>query len=58
MEVIYFAPAQYGTSIHGGWKLTVDQKARKKNFITSLAVTGFAAVMVIFGIVKLKKKSW
>lgn len=51
-----FAPANYGTSIHGGWNLAIDQEARKKSLITSLAVTGLATGMIILGIVKLKKK--
>jgi short-subunit dehydrogenase len=53
-----FSPAKYGTSIHGGWNLTIDEQASKKNFITSLAVTGLATGLVILGIVKMKKKSW
>ncbi len=54
-----FAPAKFGTSIHGGWSLTTNPQSRKKNIITSIAVTGIATGMVIFGIVKLKKKrSW
>jgi short-subunit dehydrogenase len=52
-----FAPANYGTSIHGGWNTTADPQTRKKNLITSIAVTGLATGMVIFGIVKMKK-SW
>ncbi|WP_147202136.1 SDR family oxidoreductase [Segetibacter aerophilus] len=53
-----FAPANYGTSIHGGWNLAADPQPRKRNLITSIAVTGIATGMVIFGIVKMKKKSW
>jgi hypothetical protein len=53
-----FAPAHYGTSIHGGWNLATDPQTRKRNLITSIAVTGIATGMVVFGIVKMKKKSW
>lgn len=52
-----FSPADYGTSIHGGWNLTTDPAAHKKNLITSIAVTGIATGMVVFGIMKLRKKN-
>jgi short-subunit dehydrogenase len=52
-----FAPAHFGTSIHGGWNLTTDPKTRKKNLMTSIAITGLATGVVIFGILKMKKKS-
>lgn len=51
-----FAPANYGTSIHGGWNLAVDEQARKKQLITSVGLTGVAAGLVVLGIVQLKKK--
>ncbi len=50
-----FAPANYGTSIHGGWNLATDPEKRKRTLITSIAVAGIATGMVIFGIVKMKK---
>ncbi|MDQ6813814.1 MAG: SDR family oxidoreductase [Bacteroidota bacterium] len=53
-----FVPATFGTSIHGGWKLTTDKSIQKKNLIASIAITGIAAGLVIFGIIKTKKNSW
>jgi short-subunit dehydrogenase len=52
-----FAPSKYGTSIHGGWNLPVDPQVRKRTIITSVAIAGVATGMVIFGIVKLKKRN-
>lgn len=53
-----FAPATYGTSIHGGWNAETLQEARKKTMIASIAVTGIATGLIIFGLVKRKKKAW
>ncbi len=56
-----FAPANFGTSIHGGWNSDADKDARKKNLIQSVIVTGLAAGlitgMILFGKSKLKKKA-
>ncbi|MCW3115271.1 MAG: short-chain dehydrogenase [Segetibacter sp.] len=52
-----FAPLTYGTSIHGGWKLATDAQTRKRNLITSIAVTGIASGMVLLGILKSRKKN-
>jgi short-subunit dehydrogenase len=51
-----FAPASYGTSIHGGWNLTSENGNRKKNLIMTIAVSGLATGMVVLGIIKLRKK--
>jgi len=53
-----FAPAAFGTSIHGGWNLATPPGATKKKLATSIAVSGIAAGLVVFGIVKKKKKHW
>ena len=50
-----FSPAAYGTSIHGGWNLTEKMQPRKNKILKSALVSGVAAGMVIFGIMKLKK---
>jgi len=53
-----FSPAKYGTSIYGGWNKSSDQASRKKNMITAVAVAGIATAMTIFGVVKLRRKSF
>lgn len=51
-----FAPAEYGTSIHGGWNSPADYERRKKTFARSLAIAGLAAGMLLLGKTKLIKK--
>lgn len=53
-----FSPAHYGTSIHGGWNLSVDEQARKRSFITSMSVAGAATGLLVFGFLQLRKKLW
>jgi hypothetical protein len=42
-----FAPARFGTSIHGGWNSDADYDIRKKNAIRSLVFAGIAAGLVV-----------
>jgi short-subunit dehydrogenase len=51
-----FAPAQYGTSIHGGWNSPADYEKRKKTVIRSVVIAGIATGMLLFGKAKLSKK--
>lgn len=51
-----FAPAQYGTSIHGGWNSPADYDIRKKTIVRSALVGGVAIGFLLFGRAKLLKK--
>jgi len=51
-----FAPAAYGTSIHGGWNSHSDYEKRKKTIIGSLAVAGLATGLILLGRAKFSKK--
>lgn len=50
-----FAPAEYGTSIHGGWNSPADAEVRRNRLIKSAVVTGLAAALLVFGGKKLMK---
>jgi short-subunit dehydrogenase len=52
-----FEPAKFGTSIHGGWNTTADYQQRKKAIIKSVAITGVALGLLLFGGQKMVKKS-
>lgn len=51
-----FDPADYGTSIHGGWNSPADYQIRKKTVTRSLLIAGIAAGVLLFGGKKLLKK--
>jgi short-subunit dehydrogenase len=52
-----FASATFGTSIHGGWNLAPDPNTTKKKRAAAIAVSGIAIGLIVFGIVKMKKRS-
>ncbi len=52
-----FAPANYGTSIYGGWNSPADYERRKKSITQSLIVAGLAAGVLLLGRAKLIKKN-
>lgn len=49
-----FAPAKFGTSIHGGWNSQADYDIRKKNLTRSLLVAGLATAAILVARKKLK----
>lgn len=51
-----FEPANFGTSIHGGWNTSADYEIRKKTVTRSLIVAGIAAGMLLFGRSRLIQK--
>jgi len=51
-----FAPAKFGTSIHGGWNSDADYDIRKKTITKSLVIAGLATGLLLFGKAKLSKK--
>lgn len=52
-----FAPANYGTSIHGGWNSPADYELRKKSITKSLVVAGLATGLLLLSKAKLSKKN-
>jgi len=51
-----FSPANYGTSIHGGWNATENQQGHSKKVLKTAAITGLAAGAVVLAVIKMKKK--
>jgi short-subunit dehydrogenase len=51
-----FSPAKYGTSIHGGWRITEKKQPRNKKILESALISGVAAGMIVLGMLTLRKK--
>lgn len=50
-----FAPAKFGTSIHGGWNSPADAEIRKKLVIKSAVILGIAASLITGAKIALNK---
>jgi hypothetical protein len=51
-----FEPADYGSSIHGGWNTSADQEQRKKIVLRSLLIAG-ATAAIVFGAKKISNNN-
>jgi hypothetical protein len=52
-----FAPAKFGTSIHGGWNSPADAEIRRKAIIKTAVLSGLAIGLASLGGYKLMKKN-